>query len=90
MDTVNAFGPMYNDASTARRAQTVAGCGPHAGGAMAMDSSWSGVSLERQQNYLAHRMSWLLMRGAIPHGLLVLHNCPGGTIKPVSIPNTCG
>jgi hypothetical protein len=26
----------------------------------------------------ANRASWLLFRGAIPRGLLVLHNCPGG------------
>lgn len=27
---------------------------------------------------LAHRAAWVLCRGAIPEGMQVLHNCPGG------------
>lgn len=33
------------------------------------------------RNEYAHRVGWLLLRGAIPDGLLVLHNCPGGDNK---------
>jgi len=35
----------------------------------------------RQRKYGAHRFSWLLTRGDIPEGLMVLHNCPGGDNK---------
>jgi hypothetical protein len=29
-------------------------------------------------NWRAHRMAWTLLRGLIPDGTCVLHNCPGG------------
>lgn len=30
------------------------------------------------RNAKAHRIAWMLLRGPIPGGLFVLHNCPGG------------
>jgi HNH endonuclease len=32
----------------------------------------------RQHNESAHRLSWMITYGEIPHGVLVLHNCPEG------------
>lgn len=33
---------------------------------------------EARRSAGAHRIAWMLLRGAIPDGLCVLHNCPGG------------
>ena len=35
------------------------------------------VSYQRRSS-LAHRVAWLLLRGTIPEGIDVCHNCPGG------------
>lgn len=40
-------------------------------GAMSMGGRW----------HHAHRVVWMLVRGPIPDGLWVLHNCPGGDNK---------
>jgi HNH endonuclease len=56
------------------------------------DSCWIWTASKRAKGYgafchsvngvqiqdRAHRYSWLIHKGAIPEGLWVLHNCPGG------------
>jgi hypothetical protein len=36
------------------------------------------LSITRHKSIPAHRFSWELHHGAVPDGLKVLHNCPGG------------
>ncbi len=46
-----------------------------------------GVLLYKGRRLMAHRLAWEILRGPIPDGLWVLHNCPGGDNPQCVNPN---